>query len=138
MIKILLFAHYQNRNMNTTKSVSPLNASLTAQPSNFAPYAPLSFSGVCHVSIYCLLCVVWAFQRSAMKPYTCAIMTLESLGDEFTCVTWNSAHVWQGKSTVKESATQVRHAISFCCSAPSIFCRSSVICFCWADESESQ
>lgn len=83
-------------------------------------YAPLSSSIPSHISTYCLLCVVSAFQRGAMKPYTCAIMTSESLGDEFTFVMWNSAHVWQGKSSVKESATQVRRAFSCCCSAPTV------------------
>lgn len=77
------------------------------QPSNSALYAPLSSSVSSHISTYRLLCLVSAFQRSAMKPYTCAIMTSESLGDEFTSVTWNSAHVWQAKSSVKESTIQV-------------------------------
>lgn len=86
-----------------------------AQLSHQTLYAPLSSSIISYISTCCLSCVVLAFQRSAMKPYTCAIMTLESLGDGFTCVMWNSAHVWRGKSTVKESTTQVRRAISFCC-----------------------
>lgn len=70
------------------------------------------------------------FQRSAMKPYTCAIMTWESPGGEFTCVMWNSAHVRPGKPTVNGSTTQVR------LSAAVVLLRLSagfacVIGFCW-------
>lgn len=48
-----------------------------------------------------------AFQRSATKPFTCAIMTSARLGGEFIFGTWNSARVWRGEASAKESATQV-------------------------------
>lgn len=67
-------------------------------------------------------------------------MTSESLGDEFTSVMWNSAHVWQGKSSVRESTTRVRHAFCFCCSAMNVssFFFFAIFCYCWGDESETQ
>lgn len=46
-----------------------------------------------------------------MKPNTSAIMTPESLGDGSTSVMWNSARVWQEKSSVRGSDTQVRRAV---------------------------
>lgn len=92
---------------------------------HWAPQSPLTFQ------TYCLLCVVSALQRSAMKLYTCAIMTPESLGDEFTSATWNSAHVRQGKSSVKESATQVRCQLLF-------FFFSRVLFFCTKNDLYSQ
>lgn len=49
-----------------------------------------------------------AFQKSATKPHTYAIMTPESPGAEYTSATWNSARARPGKSSAKESATQVR------------------------------
>lgn len=100
--------------MENPRKMCPLQ-----QPSHqrFALLAPLSSSISSPISSRRLSCVVSAFQRSAVKPCTCAIMTSESLGDEFTCEMWNSAHVWQGKSSVKESTTQVRHAVCRCCSA---------------------
>lgn len=49
-----------------------------------------------------------AFQKSATKPHTYTIMTPESLGAEYTSGTWNSARVRPGKSSAKESTTQVR------------------------------
>lgn len=51
---------------------------------------------------------VSAFQKSAMKLYTCATMTTGRLGDESTSEMWSSAHAWLGKSIVKESDTHVR------------------------------
>lgn len=53
-------------------------------------------------------CFMCAFQRSAMKPHTSIIMTPESLGAEYTSATWNSARARPGRSSVKESTTQVR------------------------------
>lgn len=52
-----------------------------------------------------------ASQKSATKPYTNAIMLLERLGVEYTSGTWNSARVRLGKSSAKESTTQVRFGI---------------------------
>lgn len=132
--KINEIAHFQNNQtqQKTHSNVSTLGASCIAQTWNLALHAPLSSSVSSHISSHCLLCVVSAFQKSAMKPYTCAIMIPESLGDEFTSVMWNSAHVWQGKSSVKELVTQVRCAFS-CCSASTTSCFYSVVCFCWDD-----
>lgn len=96
------------------------------------PHCTLQYSS--HISTYCLLSVVSAFQTSAMKPHTCAIMTPESHGDESTSVMWNSAHVWQGKSSVKESTTHVR---SSCYSTLTVSCFYSVVSFCWDDKSET-
>ena len=76
-------------------------------PLHWAPPSPLTFQPT---AFYVFLS---ASQRSATKPYTCAIMTSESLGDASASVTWNSAHVWPGKSSVKESATQVRRPLLF-------------------------
>lgn len=53
-------------------------------------------------------CFMCAFQKSAMKPHTSTIMRPESLGAEYTSGTWNSARARPGKSSVKESTTQVR------------------------------
>lgn len=53
-------------------------------------------------------CFMCAFQKSAMKPHTSTIMTPESLGAEYTSATWNSARARPGKSSAKESTTQVR------------------------------
>lgn len=78
-----------------TPDASTLNGSLSTLHRAFQ--LPLTFQPI----------AFYVLQRSAMKPYTCAIMTSESLGDEFTSAMWNSAHVWQGKSSVNESATQV-------------------------------
>lgn len=49
-----------------------------------------------------------AFQKSAMKPHTSTITTPESLGAGSTSGTWSSARVQPGKSSARESATQVR------------------------------
>lgn len=43
-----------------------------------------------------------------MKPHTCATLTPESPGAEYTYGTWSSARVRPGKSRAKKSATQVR------------------------------
>lgn len=51
---------------------------------------------------------VSAFQKSAMKLYTCATTTTGRRGDESTSEMWSSAHAWLGKSIVKESDTHVR------------------------------
>lgn len=61
-------------------------------------------------------------------------MTPESHGDESTSVMWNSAHVWQGKSSVKESTTHVRSSRY---SALTVSCFYSVVSFCWDDKSET-
>lgn len=53
-------------------------------------------------------CFMCAFQKSAMKPHTSTIMRPESLGAEYTSGTWSSARARPGKSSVKESTTQVR------------------------------
>lgn len=57
-------------------------------------------------------CFTSAFQKSAMKPHTYAIMTPESPGAEYTSATWNSARARPGKSSAKESPTQVRFGVS--------------------------
>lgn len=89
-----------------------------AQPSEICSVRSIElFNLLSHFSPDAFHVLCRLFQRSATKPYTCAIMTSESLGDEFTSVMWNSAHVWQGKSSVRESTTRVRHAFCFCCSA---------------------
>lgn len=121
--------HKQN-NKKTLEKVLTLNASCIAELSNPALHAPLVSSVSSHVSTYCLLCVMLALQKGAMKPYTCAIMTPESLGDESTFVMWNSAHVWQGKPSAKESATQVRCAFRcYSASVVSCFLLSSLLLF---------
>lgn len=86
--------------------------------------APLSFFS--HYT-FCLpfMFFLWCCQEGAMKPYTSAIMTPERLGDEFTSVMWNSAHVWRGKSAVKESATQVRRHLFFF--GPDCVCRQAFV-----------
>lgn len=96
--------------------------------------APLSSSCSSHISACCLLSDVSAFQKSAMKPHTCAIMTPESHGDESTSGMWNSAHVWPGKSSVKEPTTHVR---SSCYSALTVSCFYSLVSFCWDDKRET-
>lgn len=80
-------------------------------PATTALLSPLS-----HFRPNAFLCVVSAFQRSAMKPYTCAIMTWESLGDGSTSAMWNSAPARPGRPSVNAFPTQVRPAGS-CCSA---------------------
>lgn len=57
-------------------------------------------------------CFTSVFQKSATKPHTYTIMTPESPGAEYTSATWNSARARPGKSSVKESATQVRFGVS--------------------------
>lgn len=77
-----------------------------AQTSTSAPDALTSSSASSHISTFCL-----CSQKSAMKPNTCVIMTLERLGDESTSGMWNSARVCQGTSSVKGFATQVRFSL---------------------------
>lgn len=115
-----------------TLNVSTVKVRCMGQTPACGLHAPLNPLFSSHISTCCLLSVVSAFQRSAMKPHTCAIMTPESHGDESTSVMWNSAHVWPGKSSVKESTTHVR---SSCYSAASCF--YSVVSFCWDDKSET-
>lgn len=62
-----------------------------------------------HVSSTHPLCL--SVQRGAMKGYTCATMTMESLGVGSTCGVWSSAPARQGRFTVEECDTQVKNQL---------------------------
>lgn len=103
-----------------------LNVSGKTHPSQISTHRSTELLLTLHIlSPFYVFFFVWRCQEGAMKPYTSAIMTPERLGDEFTSVMWNSAHVWRGKSAVKESATQVRRHLFFF--GPDCVCRQAFV-----------